>query len=159
MNHAQRKLYHTTYWPRACAAQGWDPRDTARRQSVTAYVTGHTSTTQLQQYQVTALFVFLDFLAYPEDFDKSAAWSACKSDPITYNKTRQAKYWERQAGYTPSGRLRQHRFRHKIPDSDLSTPLTPAQADQFLLTARSRAKKKQNLAHTTTELAGIDCPF
>jgi hypothetical protein len=74
MTHRQHKFYRTVLWPEACAAQGWDAKDEARRREVTRRcarkinpTSDCDSTAHLNEDQVTALFAELVALAQPEN--------------------------------------------------------------------------------------------
>lgn len=77
MNLDQRNLYFGRLWPEACAAQGWKRSDQMQRKRVTFAATGEESTTDLDEDQITLLFIKLRWLADPANFDKALA----DSDP------------------------------------------------------------------------------
>ena len=156
MNSTQRKLYFTALWPAACAAQGWDLKDDARRHATTNYATGSESTTGLAEHQITALFCYLAYLGDLASVEKAAAWQECQRDPIAYNKLRQARHWERRAGYHRGNRLERQRFRDAVPESPFDPSMPRTQVDQLLMTARERARAK---IRREKEEATADCPF
>jgi len=142
MNPAQKAKYFRHLWPAACEAQGWDPRDDARRRACTLYATGSDSTTALSQHAITALFVFLAHLADPRDGEKARQWDLCKRDATTYNHARQAEHWRRRAGYAPTGKLNRDRFGALFEEQISPEHMTPEQIDQYLMTHRERARRK-----------------
>lgn len=96
MNTTQRRLYFGL-WKTVCKVQGWNEKDEHQRQRVTYAATGETSTTALDQDQVTLLFTKLRWLADPHSFDKaladsdpSAALAANKRKQIIWRITRSA---------------------------------------------------------------------
>ena len=148
MNQAQRRKYFTDLWPAACAANGWDVRDNARRREVTLYATNSSTTTCLQEYQITALFLYLRHLAAPDDLTLAAEWLQCRENPRAYNKIKQGKFWERKAyggvGTTATGssRLHRQRFKGAVPAHGFDRPATEDTADDYLLTARKRYQRR-----------------
>lgn len=74
----QRRLYFSTLWPRACKAQGWNPRDEDRRRAVTHQLIGKFSTTGISQLQITVLFRGLELFADEENIAKIAALKAAQ---------------------------------------------------------------------------------
>jgi hypothetical protein len=143
VNKSQRTRYHAELWPAVCSSQGWDPRDEARRHSVTEYATGQESTKDLTQAQITALFVFLDHLADPSDAGKAHQWETCKADPDKFNRLRQAEYWRRRARYTTTGKLNHDRFGVVFNEQLDASLLDDHQVDQMLMTNRQRAQAHQ----------------
>lgn len=77
MNAEQRALYFGKLWPEACATQGWKKSDEGQRRRVIFAATGETSSSSLDDDQVTLLFIKLRWLADPANFDKALA----DSDP------------------------------------------------------------------------------
>jgi hypothetical protein len=158
MNAAQRRIYFTQIWPAACRAQGWDRRDDMSRRGITALAMKHvggratTSTTELDPAEVTALFTYLRHLAAPEDLRRLSAWMDCQADFRTFNTTRQAEFWRAKAGYRPRGRIERQRFGGRPYDGLYGDPrMSAAEADQYLLTMRTRAKR-----HAAVVAAGAD---
>jgi hypothetical protein len=87
MNKTQRRLYFGL-WKTVCRVQGWDEKDEHQRQRITFAATGETSTTGLDEDQITLLFTKLRWLADPQSFDKALA----DSDPsaaLAANKRKQ----------------------------------------------------------------------
>lgn len=76
MNADQRGRYFGM-WETVCRVQGWKKNDDHQRQRVTFAATGETSSTDLDEDQITLLFIKLDWLADPRNFDKALA----DSDP------------------------------------------------------------------------------
>lgn len=155
MNTPQRKRYFTDLWPAACAAQGWDPKDDQRRHAVTLYATGMESTTGLQEHQVTALFTYLAHLADLTSVEKAAAWAECQRDPVAFNNLRQARYWERRAGYRGGGRLHRQRFHNHVPEGPFDPSMPRAETDQLLMTARERARSKAKARRVAAAVAEV----
>lgn len=88
MNTEQRALYFGSLWPKACAVQGWKKNDEQARKRVIFAATGETSSSALDQDQITLLFIKLRWLADPANFDKAFA----DSDPaaaLADNKRKQ----------------------------------------------------------------------
>jgi hypothetical protein len=88
MNAEQRALYFGNLWPAACAVQGWKKSDEGQRKRVIFAATGETSSSALDEDQITLLFVKLRWLADPANFDKALA----DSDPaaaLAENKRKQ----------------------------------------------------------------------
>lgn len=77
MNSEQRSLYFGKLWPEACAVQGWKKNDEGQRKRIIFAATGETSSSALDEDQITLLFIKLKWLADPQNFDKSLA----DSDP------------------------------------------------------------------------------
>jgi hypothetical protein len=74
MTRRQQVYYRGELWPAACRVQGWDPADDEKRRAVTRQAARKinpnsqcTSTTHLNQDQITALFKLLVALANPDD--------------------------------------------------------------------------------------------
>jgi len=143
MNPAQKAKYFRHLWPAACGAQGWDPRDDARRHACTLYATGEESTSLLTQHKITALFTFLAHLADPRDGEKARQWDLCRRDATAFNHARQAEHWRRRAGYKATGKLNRERFGAMFEEEISPAHMTAEQIDQYLVTMRERAKDKQ----------------
>ncbi len=158
MNPAQKAKYFRHLWPAACAAQGWDPRDDARRRACTLYATGSQSTTALDQHAITALFVFLAHLADPRDGEKARQWDLCKRDATTYNHARQAEHWRARAGYAATGRLNRERFGALFEEQVSPEHMTPEQIEQYLMTHRERARRKEAKAAAPARANRISQP-
>lgn len=150
MNAKQRLAYFSRYWPAACAAQGWDRRDEARRRAVTAQCMAlcggpaTESTTALDEAHITALFAYLAHLARPDDLRYFSNWLEVQERGASVvNAARQGDYWRRKAGYRPRGRLEKQRFGQR-PTSGLwdAPEMDGAEAAQYLMTMRARAKAK-----------------
>jgi len=77
MNSEQRALYFGKLWPEACAVQGWKKSDEGQRKRIVFAATGETSSSALDEDQITLLFIKLRWLADPANFDKALA----DSDP------------------------------------------------------------------------------
>jgi hypothetical protein len=73
MNANQRNHYFGKLWPAACEVQGWEKSDENQRKRVTFAATGETSTSALDEDQITLLFIKLRWLADPANFDKALA--------------------------------------------------------------------------------------
>jgi hypothetical protein len=189
LNPAQKSKYFRYLWPDACAAQGWDPRDDARRRAVTLYATGDATTRLLDQHQITALFVFLAHLADPRSGEKMRQWECCRADRVKYNHARQAEHWRRRAGYAPVGKLNMGRFgilfegeispehmdaeqveiylmthRERVQDRELRERLTPAEYKAHLRARRLRREGKKTKpvpppAPAPVAAGAAACPF
>lgn len=182
MNKLQRSLYFRDLWPAACAAQGWLPKDDARRRAVSLHATGTESTTAMEEWQVTALFTYLRHLGRPDDLTASAAWLNCQENPKAYNMVRQGKFWEKKTygklGTKAKGgnsQLHRRRFGNSIPATEFEKPADEQTAHEYLLTTRTRyqrhveagaiepvkpsqiAPEPENATQTADE--AVDCPF
>jgi hypothetical protein len=73
MTPSQRRHYHSRLWPDACKTQGWDKKDEEKRREVTEAATGKSSSSALNQGQITMLFNKLKWLADPVNFDAAFA--------------------------------------------------------------------------------------
>jgi hypothetical protein len=91
MTPKQRSLYFGTLWPKACAVQGWNPKDDARRQAVTLEATGKTSAGSLNQSLLSALFDHLKWLADP--YSLEAALPAANPEIGEENHRRRQLVW------------------------------------------------------------------
>lgn len=150
MNKAQRRVYFTQLWPAACRARGWAVRDEARRRETTrecmrAIGAGERdSTRELNEAQVTALFVYLRHLGRPDDLRASAEWADCQEDYVRHNRVRQGDYWRTRAGYAAGGKLEKRRFGGRAHGGFCgTTELAAEEADQYLLTMRRRAAARK----------------
>lgn len=117
MTPGERIHYHTKLWPAACLANEWDLKDDARRRQVALdcmqLVGGPLVTTSSPLFgrdEVTALFCYLEHLADPSSFDKSARWDTCRQDYRTYNRARQADWHERKLYGQGKNKLDRDRF-------------------------------------------------
>lgn len=144
MNPAQKAKYFRHLWPAACGAQGWDPRDDARRRACTLYATGSESTKLLDQHAITALFVFLAHLADPRDGERARQWELCRADRQTYNHARQAEHWRKRAGYSAAGKLNRERFGVVFEEEISPEHMSAEQIEFYLLTHRERARRKED---------------
>ncbi|MBN2069130.1 MAG: hypothetical protein JW739_05785 [Opitutales bacterium] len=150
MNKAQRSKYFKQLWPNACRVQQWDPKDTTKRHLITRQcmlLCGGPDTdsiTKIGQAEISALFTYLNWLASPQNLRLQAAWESCMEDYRTRNVTAQGNYWRRRAGYAKAGKIERDRF-SAAPYSGPSgeSELTPEEAENYLLTMRSRAKTKK----------------
>jgi hypothetical protein len=149
--HARIK-YHRDLWPAVCAKQGWAPNDTARRQSVVLdamfLVRGPAVTTSDDKFrdaETTALFVYLQHLADPDNITLKLRWDQCQGDYRAFNQARQADYWQKVAyGPRGGGRWARHRFAGKRtaqgdPAEDAPDAKTTSER---LTTMRARAQGK-----------------
>lgn len=143
LNPAQKSKYFRYLWPDACAAQGWDPRDDARRRAVTLYATGDVTTRWLDQHQITALFVFLAHLADPRSGEKMRQWECCRADRVKYNHARQAEHWRARAGYAPAGKLNAERFGILFEEEISPEHMGDEQVELYLMTHRERARDRE----------------
>jgi hypothetical protein len=91
MTPKQRALYFGTLWPKACAVQGWNPKDDARRQAVTLEATGKTSAGSLNQSLLSALFDHLKWLADP--YSLEAALPVANPEIGEENNRRRQLVW------------------------------------------------------------------
>jgi hypothetical protein len=140
MNFAQRKLYFTSLWPRACGAQDWDERSDDKRHQVTRQCMllcggpDTDSTTTLGEAEISALFTYLRHLGAPQDLRLHAAWEDCQRDYRARNMALQGDYFRRKAGYKTGGRIMRDRFAGK-PLAEMSK----TEAENYLTTMRARA--------------------
>ena len=149
MTHATRTTYFRL-WRDACAAQGWDPRDAARRREATLYCMTEIgageidSTTGLNHHKITALFTFLRFLAGGGARATTLLWEKCKEDYVSFNRLRHAEHFRRAAGYEKRGKLNRERFGLKFPDEEIAQhTLTADEVDQYLITNANRARRQR----------------
>lgn len=121
MNPAQRKIYFRL-WTAACDAQNWDPKDDTQRHAITGSCmqcihrepgdprAKIRSTVDLDQKEITALFVFLQHLGAPSDPVISARWLEVQKDYKSFNLARNADWFQGVAGYTGKSRIVRDRF-------------------------------------------------
>ena len=143
MNPRQKRLYFQVLWPAACATQGWDPRDDARRRACTLYSTGDESTRLLDEHGITALFVFLAHLADPRDGEKARQWDLCRADRTAFNHARQAEHWRRRAGYPATGKLNRERFGMVFEEEISPEHMGAEEIERYLMTHRERARARE----------------
>lgn len=145
-----RRIYFRL-WIDACTAAGWDNRDDDRRQAVTlecmAAVRGplvRSSHPEFGPDETTALFTYLEFLAHPEDLDRSARWADCQTDYHAFNRARQADWHEGKAyGQGGSRKLQRERFGgERSAVGGALEPFNPKKIYARHLTAASRHRKK-----------------
>jgi len=154
MTSRQRTFYHCDAWPAACQAQGWTAGDADKRRAVALEcmreVRGPLVTTSDLAFgddEITALFCYLDFLAHPDDLDRSARWLDCKQDYHAYNRARQADWHEQQLYGTKKNKLDRDRFAGAATAK--GEPLEEFDPDAIYkrhLTFASRHQKKQRAA-------------
>lgn len=152
MTPAERVTYFRDFWPAACVASGWKKSDDARRRQVAlacmSAVGGPSVTTSDPAFgrdEVTALFCYLDFLAHPGDFDRSARWADCQEDYRAYNRAKQADWYERKAyGPKGAGKLARDRFAGaRSARGDALDHFDPVAINKRFVTMASRAQKKE----------------
>jgi len=150
MNKLTRIHYFTKAWPQACETQGWDPTDEKKRHLVTRQCMllcggpDTDSTILFGQAEISALFTYLRWLAFPNDPRKCAAWAACQVDYRTRNVAAQGDYWRRKAGYDKGGRVDRDRFGGKsVAGQCRESTMTKREADDYLMTMRARANAKR----------------
>lgn len=150
MTKAARIRYHRDEWPVACEKQGWSPNDTARRHNVILdamfLVRGPDVTTSHEKFgdaETTALFTYLRHLADPDNITLKLRWDQCMADYVTFNKARQADYWQRQA-YGSRGNRWARRFGNKrTAQGDAAEDAPDAkETRERLTTMRARAQGK-----------------
>lgn len=150
MTQKQRRYYHSSLWPRVCAAQGWDPRDDSRRRSCTEYATGQESSATLDQHGITALFAYLGHLAGdPVATDRWLAVS--RSGARAVNLQLQGEHHRAAAGIADGGHLDLRRFR-KLGSSarpDMSEP----EAEQYLMTMRRARRSRAAMRRPAASVA------
>jgi hypothetical protein len=152
MTSAARTRYFRL-WTNACAAAGWNPKDETRRRAVTSEcmraVRGPAiaSSTDLGEDEITALFLYLEFLAAGDaDLELSARWLDCRTDYKAYSRARQADWHETQTYGRGQNKLDKNRFAGEV--SAAGGPLdkfNPEAIRKRHLTMASRhaAKKKR----------------
>ena len=150
MTTKERSKYFGELWPAACAAAGWNSKDNGIRNGVTAEcmraVRGPdvASTSLLEADEITALFCYLEFLAHPDDLDRSARWVSCQEDYRAYNRARQADWHERKLYGPGKNKLDRDRFQGetKAARGPLDT-LNSKEVSKRHITFASRHQKKQ----------------
>lgn len=142
MTKSQRAAYFRDLWPAAARRQGWNVRDDCKRHEITLLATGSESTTTLTQHQITALFLYLRFLADPDDAALAREWAICRENPEKYNHLRQAEHWRRKAGYRHGNRLDRHRFGVHFDAEVDAAIMTEDEVNQYLMTQRARARAR-----------------
>jgi hypothetical protein len=159
MTKSQRAHYLLELWPAACAANGWDKRDDVRRRAEVARcfaMLGRadvvSSTQVTEDWQITALFVYLTHRAAPSDLVKAETWVEVMKDPIAYNLAKQADWFAKKAGYQPESRIYRDRFAGRVtaePTGLASSPTRKQSLDRLrTMENRSRmhARKAQAAA-------------
>lgn len=122
MTKNQRSHYFGTLWPAACKVKGWKVKDDKQRTAVTLEATGRTSTTDLDEDGITALFDLLEFLADPYNLDKAMpvanpemGWQANRRRQLVWRIETTAQDAQLNEGYLSS--LAEHKARlMRIPD-------------------------------------------
>lgn len=149
MNPSQRRIYFTQLWPAAAKALGCSRSDNEARQAVTREAMrlvgapATDSTKGLSPAAVTALFTYLKHLARPDHLQSLSAWMSCQEDYHKFNRVRQGNWWRDKAGYKRGGKIERHRFGNRPSDGLFDEERMSAnEADQYLLTMRTRAKAK-----------------
>jgi hypothetical protein len=151
MTPGQRSSYFLL-WADACAAQGWSAKDNAKRQQATVdcmrAVRGPatSSTSDLGQDEITALFCYLTYLKTGEaDLDAAARWVDCQQDYKAYSRARHAD-WHEQKLYGKTGKpnkLDRNRFAGaKSATGEPLDKFDPKAIHQRHLTMASRHQKK-----------------
>jgi hypothetical protein len=182
MNPKTRTAYFSI-WKKVMAVQGWDkltkPLQDDKRRAVTSKTMQDIgagdcdSTTRLSPAEVTALFTHLNHLARPDCLTAAKLWTDCMADYKAFNMSKQADWHEKKAyGRTGGGRLDRQRFggRAHAVQNDFSRPLNRREAEQRLMTTRSRARAKYGRPAPAVDPApqaqpeilvqdGIECPF
>ena len=154
MTPGERVKFFRDFWPAACFANEWDIKDDARRRQVILdcmrLVSGPAVTTSDPAFgrdEVTALFCYLDHLAHPADFDKSARWDSCRHDYHTFNRARQADWHERKLYGRKPNKLDRDRFAgEKSASGDALDDLDPEAVRKRHLTFASRHQRKERAA-------------
>lgn len=108
MTPGQRSSYFLA-WADVCSTQGWNPKDRAKRNEITARCMsevggpGTDSTTDLGEDEITALFCFLAYLKTGDaDLDAAARWTDCKQDYKAFARAKQADWHEERAYGKPA---------------------------------------------------------
>jgi hypothetical protein len=152
MTAGERTKYFRDLWPAACAAKGWKRSDDDRRRTVVLEcmraVRGPMVTTsdpKFRRDEVTALFCYLEFLANPDDLDRSARWSDCQKDYRAYNRARQADWHEEKLyGSAGSRKLQRNRFAgRRSAQGEPLDAFDPEEIHKRHLTMASRHQKQQ----------------
>ena len=175
MTPGQRVKYFRDFWPAACAANGWSPKDDAKRKAVTleamACVRGPQVSSSHADFgpdEVTALFCYLDHLARQADLDRAARWVDCQQDYQAFNRARQADWHEAKMFGGRKNKLTRDRFGGQA--SAVGDPLEkfdPAAIRKRHMTMANRHQARQRngqpdagqiLASTAPVMAGED-PF
>jgi hypothetical protein len=160
MTPRQRAHYFGRLWPRACEAQGWDPRDADRRRSATLYATGQASSASLDEAGITALFAYLGHLA--GDAAASAEWRRCQRlGARAVNSVRQGRWHRDRAGIAEGGRLELGRFA-TLGDA-VAPEMEGPEAEAYLMTMRARARRRARrgagAGAAGASAARVECPF
>lgn len=162
MTPAARIRYHSTEWPAACEAQGWDVKDAKKRRNVVLdcmfLVNGPCATTSepaFRSAETTALFCYLRHLADTDNITLRLRWEQCMADYVAFNTARQADYWQTVAyGDTRGNRLIRRRFdgaRSAAGYAAEDGP-NPTAARHRLMTMRERARKTPRTSKSTPAL-------
>lgn len=165
MNQETRTRYFA-FWIAACKAKGWDAKDQDLRRGQVMFCMDQvggpmvtTSDPAFERDETTALLVYLNHLAHPDDLVKAAAWVDCMKDYRAFNRARQADWHEAQAyGTQGSGKLRRNRFNgQKNAAGDTFDPLDPKAIEQRFLTMR-RANERRTGYVNPRDLAPAPAP-
>lgn len=175
MTPIQRRHYHARLWPAACATQGWKKKDDNRRKEVTLEATGHSSTSGLNQGQITLLFNKLKWLADPANFD--TAYADANPDIALEEDKRARIIWRieqtaAKAGLTEpwlveisAAKCAVHNVRQwrQLPAVDL-LKMSMTVESRTTDVAKTRRQKKTPAAQPlqddcTDDAAGVDMPF
>lgn len=147
----ETRIRYFAFWIAACKVKGWDARDQELRRGQVMFCMDQvggpmvtTSDPAFARDETTALLVYLDHLAHPDDLVKAAAWVDCMKDYRAYNRAKQADWHEEEAyGAKGSGKLRRNRFGgQQKAAGDTFDPLDPKAIEQRFLTMR-RANERR----------------
>jgi hypothetical protein len=168
MNSKQRCQYFTEYWPNACAAKGWHAKDDSKRRGVTAEcmraigAPGATSTSDLGEAEITALFLYLRLIALPDNLQLLHDWDLCKEDYQRFNTMRQGDWWQGKTGYKRRGKLEKRRFQNRPTQNlfDREEHMSKEDAEHYLMTMRARAKSvaKRKVAAAAATATPVTAP-
>ena len=167
MNARQRSSYFLA-WAHVCEAQGWNSKDNSKRQGTTAAcmaaIGGPTvsSTSELAEDEITALFCFLQHLADPASLDKSARWDTCRQDYKTFARARNADWHEEQLYGRGKNKLDRNRFKGEASASrGPLEELDPEEVRKRHLTMASRhqrAARKKGLPKPKADSPSVNAP-
>lgn len=151
MTPGQRSSYFLL-WADVCAVQGWSAKDNAKRQQATVdcmrAVRGPatSSTSDLGQDEITALFCYLTYLKTGDaDLDAAARWVDCQQDYKAFSRARHADWHEERLYGKTAKPNKLDRDRFAGAKSAVGGPLEkfdPVAIQKRHLTMASRHQKK-----------------
>lgn len=163
-----RVRFQTEYWPAVATAQGWNPKDEAKRRELRAHCWQAIGCLEkgdgmpIADAEATALFTLCRHLSDPNNLTKLREWEKCCEDFRAYNIAKNADYWERRGfGSRGSRKIRENRFggRQTAQGEALDDPLSRKDASQRLWKMRQVTRSKEKKVQPVDEPEDDLIPF